>query len=202
MIDLGHLMSDTPRCCRWAGKGEVRVLLAVAALAVLGWYLLSPSPPTEKQPAAAEHPVAPESAGNGAGHEAAADSGRGDLARAVIEELRRQERPDLSQIHERAERFHSVGLLADAYLLYFYAARQGHAPSALALGGMYDPETFGRKPSVLAQPDPAQAHKWYVAAANAGDPVGKRRLAELRARVERAAAKGDSDAGRLMLQWR
>jgi TPR repeat protein len=141
-------------------------------------------------------------AGGPASSSAGGENARGDLARAIIDELRSQGRVDLDQVYERAERFRSVGMLADAHLLYFFSARQGHAQSALALGRMYDPKTFSREASILEQPDATQAHKWYQVAARAGDAAAKRGLADLRARVERAAGQGDDDARRLTLQWR
>jgi TPR repeat protein len=191
-----------------AGRGEIRTLAALAAVALVGWYLLSPSgiePPEAAAPAPAGVQDGGPAAGAGAGAgEAGAEgeSARGDLARAIIEELRGQGRIDLDQVYERAERFRSIGLQADAFLLYFFAARQGHAPSALALGRMYDPKSFTREASILEGPDAAQAHKWYLAAARAGDAAAKRHLADLRARVERSASQGEDDARRLMLQWR
>lgn len=187
---------------REAGKGEVRTLVALAAVALLGWYLLSPSGPGSPE----------EGASRGAGREAAVggaasvpesgEDARGNLGRAIIEELRGQGRVSLDDVYERAERFRAVGMLADAYLLYYFAARQGHAPSSLALGRMYDPKTFSREASILEGPDAAQAHKWYQVAARGGDPAAKRQLADLRARTERAASQGDEAARRLMLQWR
>ncbi len=191
-----------------SGKGELRALVALAALALLGWYFLSPSEHsgTDAQaPAAVPGAQAPRSgaAGGASGSDpAGGENARGDLARAIIEELRGQSRIDLDQVYERAERFRAVGMLADAYLLYFFAARQGHAQAALALGRMYDPKTFSREASVLEQPDPVQAHKWYQLAARAGDAAAKRHLADLRGRVERTAAQGDEESRRLMMQWR
>jgi len=207
MSDLGHrLRRDLPPT-RWqSGKGELRALVVLAIVALLGWYLLSPSERSEPAPAGS-----PAAQGPGLGSMGAADSSastpagenaRGDLARAIIEELRSQGRVDLDQVYERAERFRSVGMLADAYLLYFFGARQGHTQSALALGRMYDPKTFSREASILEEPDTTQAHKWYYAAARAGDAAAKRHLADLRARVERSAGQGEEEARRLMLQWR
>lgn len=186
---------------RQAGKGEVRTLVALAVVALLGWYLLAPSGPGSPEPGPGVA-SAPGGAAGAASAPAAGEDARGDLARAVIEELRGQGRVDFDEVYERAERFRAVGMLADAYLLYFYGARQGHAPSALALGRMYDPKTFSREASILQQPDEAQAHKWYQVAARAGDPSAKRHLADLRARTERAASQGDDAARRLVLQWR
>lgn len=190
-----------------AGKGELRALVALAALALLGWYFLSPSDRSvtdASTPVAVSGAQAPRGAAGGVSGSdpVGGENARGDLARAIIEELRGQGRVDLDQVYERAERFRAVGMLADAYLLYFFAARQGHAQSALALGRMYDPKTFSREASILEQPDPVQAHKWYQVAARAGDAAAKRHLADLRGRVERTAGQGDEESRRLMMQWR
>jgi TPR repeat protein len=175
----------------------VLTLVLLAAAALLGWYLLSPSGPgtPDREAPAATPGLAPGGTGG-------SEDGRGDLARAIIEELRAKGQIDLGEVYERAERFRGAGLLADAYLLYFFAGRLGHGPSALALGRMYDPKTFTREVSILREPDVAQAHKWYDLAARAGDPAAKRHQADLRGRVERAASEGDAEAQRLTLQWR
>ena len=196
--------------CGQAGKGELWVLAALAAAALLGWYFLSASePPAAGAPSASPRAVAASEtepavvAGDvSRGEPAAGENDRGDLARAIIEELRGEGKVDPEQVFERAERFQAVGMLADAYLLHFYAARQGHPQAALALARMYDPKTFSRQSSILEAPDVGQAHKWYHLAARAGDAGAKRELADLRGRVEQAAARGDEDSRRLMMQWR
>ena len=196
--------------CGQAGKGELWVLAALAAAALLGWYFLSASePPAAGAPSASPRAVAASEtepavvAGDvSRGEPAAGENDRGDLARAIIEELRGEGKVDPEQVFERAERFQAVGMLADAYLLHFYAARQGHPQAALALARMYDPKTFSGQSSILEAPDVGQAHKWYHLAARAGDAGAKRELADLRGRVEQAAARGDEDSRRLMMQWR
>lgn len=205
MLDQRHLAAPGPSRHRAGGKGETRVLLGLAAVAVLGWYFLSPSDPPDRKAGSSadlDREMAAQVGGRADAGAGGPDSGRGDLARAVIEDLRGQGNIDLAQVYERAERFRELGLLADAYLLHFFAARLGHAPSALALGLMYDPEKFSRQASILERADLAQAHKWYLVAANAGDAAAKRHLADLRARAEQAAARGDEEASRLVLQWR
>ena len=69
--------------------------------------------------------------------------------------------------------------MADAYLLYFFAAREGHAASALALGTQADPAQYNPQDSVFDAPDIIQAHKWYQAAAQNGNAQGRERLADL-----------------------
>lgn len=131
------------------------------------------------------------------------DSSRGQRARTVLKQLRAEGEPvDPVEVYARAQEFKNAGLLADAYLLYFYAARQGHAMSAMALGTIHDPDYHSEFTSIMDKPDLSQAHKWYLQAAQDGDPVAKEHLDHLRERVELAAAGGDPEAQRLVLQWR
>ena len=64
-----------------------------------------------------------------------------------------------------------------------------------------DPASF-HEGGLFAQADPLQAHKWYGRAAAAGVDEARQAQARLRARVEQAAAAGDEQAQRLMLQWK
>nr|VFJ49682.1 MAG: hypothetical protein BECKFM1743A_GA0114220_100753 [Candidatus Kentron sp. FM]VFJ69350.1 MAG: hypothetical protein BECKFM1743C_GA0114222_105192 [Candidatus Kentron sp. FM]VFK18683.1 MAG: hypothetical protein BECKFM1743B_GA0114221_105662 [Candidatus Kentron sp. FM] len=129
-------------------------------------------------------------------------TGKGVQAREMIEKIRDQgENADLKAVFNRAQQFRDEGMLVDAHLMYFFAAKQGHAESALVLGTMYDPEYALEVSSVIEEPDRVQAHKWYLRAAEGGSETAQQRLEYLRKQVERAAAKGDSEAGRLVLQW-
>jgi TPR repeat protein len=126
----------------------------------------------------------------------------GDQARAIIAQIREQGADvDLPELYERAEQFKDQGLLADSHLLHFYAAREAYAPSALALGTSYDPNYHSAEVSLMDEPDPAQAHKWYTKAVEGGDPAARERLAELRVWVEESARAGDPQARRLLMQW-
>ncbi|MCP5143035.1 MAG: hypothetical protein H6926_06005 [Chromatiales bacterium] len=154
------------------------------------------------------HDAADEGTGGAAdGEPAGTASGQGairpgDEARALIAELRAAGgHIDLHQVHVRAVRFTDANQPVDAYLLWFFAAREGHGPSAFVLGEMYDPEFFDAAASgaVIEQADPAQAMKWYQRALNAGEAMADERIAALMQRIERAAAEGDDDARRLLL---
>nr|VFJ58716.1 MAG: hypothetical protein BECKDK2373C_GA0170839_106716 [Candidatus Kentron sp. DK] len=128
---------------------------------------------------------------------------KGDKAREFIKTLRgREGEIDLDGIFERAEQFKDEEMLVDAHLMYFFAAKQGHAESALILGSMYDPDHTLEIPNVVEDPSWTQAYKWYVKAADGGNEAARERLKYLRKEVERAAAKGNSEATRLILQWR
>ncbi len=121
-------------------------------------------------------------------------------ARAFINKLR-QEGGDTSQeAFEEAERQRSIGNNADAYLLYFFAAKQGHGEAALMLGTQADPTYFTSINSALDEPDSGQAIKWYKMAIAAGNEDAKHNLAELSKRIKQQAEAGNGEAQRLMLQ--
>jgi hypothetical protein len=126
----------------------------------------------------------------------------GDRARAIITKLRDENtEPDPGEVFAQAEQLQSESLLDDAYLLYRFAARQGHAQAALVLGSQADPAFYTSETSILPRPDPQQAYKWYRVAAAAGNEEAVARLQGLRERVEQSAADGNGPARRLMLQW-
>ncbi len=93
------------------------------------------------------------------------------------------------------------GDIADAQLLYFFAAREGHGPSAFVLAGLYDPVGFDANTSLMDEPDGFQAFKWYSAALEAGEEEAAGRLVALKAWSKKAAAEGNEDASHLLLQW-
>jgi TPR repeat protein len=130
-----------------------------------------------------------------------ADSERGEEARQVMAELEDGGTADYQEAYERAQAFQREGRLADAQLLYFYAARGGHAQSELALATMNDPNHHSEETSLLSEPDPFQAYKWYSAALEHGATSASARLDELHEWAKEAAAEGDLEAERLLLQW-
>jgi len=127
--------------------------------------------------------------------------GPGDAARALISELRVQSPPDLQRAFAAAQQHQQAGELDDAYLLYFYAAREGHGEAAMLLARQSDPASFSED-GLIAAADELQAHKWYVKAQQAGVDAAAEALAALRSRVEQAAEQGDDRARRIMLQWK
>lgn len=127
----------------------------------------------------------------------------GNSARQLIlEQENSGEAVDLYAIYNKAELWTSVGQTADAYLLYFYAARLGDANAAFKLAQLADPATFNPDSSLIKAPNPAQAHKWYVKADHAGHPKADEFLHRLRSQVEKQAVLGDERAQQLTLQWR
>ena len=126
----------------------------------------------------------------------------GDRARVIITRLRAEStKPNPDEVFGHAEQLQSERQLDDAYLLYRFAARQGHARAALVLGAQADPAFYTSETSILPMPDLEQAYKWYRVAAAAGNEEAETRLQRLRERVEQSAANGNDPARRLMLQW-
>lgn len=125
----------------------------------------------------------------------------GARARTLIAGLRAKGAIDLDGVYTVAVEAQAEGEMADAYLLYFFAAREGHAASALALGMQADPASRNPDDSVFEAADLNQAHKWYQMAVKNGDAKGQERLNDLRSRIEQLAADGDPQAQRISLLW-
>jgi hypothetical protein len=124
----------------------------------------------------------------------------GMRARQYIEQLRTAGKPyPLSQAFEKAKKFRDEGSLADAHLLYFFAARENHLPAIMTMGEMSDPMLFRAEDSLLDRADAIQAYKWYHKAAQMGQPSANGRLDELGRWASDAAATGNSEAAQLLL---
>lgn len=155
--------------------------------------LLSPgtaTPETQTGPPGEEARPAPEMA-----------SGPGAAARGLIRELRSSTPVDLERAYRAAQTFDREGRSDDAYLMYFFAAREGHGPSAMVLAREADPASF-KENGLFEAPDELQANKWYDRAVQAGVPGAAEALARLRSAVEKKAQAGDQRARRIMLQWK
>ncbi len=127
----------------------------------------------------------------------------GEEARALIATMRAPNaEEDLDTVFRKAGESLKLGRIADAHLLYFFAARRGHAPAAFVLAGIYDPVRFDKDRSLLGRPDPVQALKWYRVAADQGDGEAQARLRSLESWVEARARAGNAEAERLRLSWR
>ncbi len=181
------------------GRGQIdrRLVIAIviAALVVLAviWLMTrEPEPEPVPEPTAPGETIEP----------AESPEERGDSARAFIGELTSGEDDvDYARAYERAGEFQAEGQLADAQLLYFFAARGGHGSAAFDLATSYDPNHHSQGSSLMDVPDPFQAYRWYRQAEEAGHEAASGRLEELRAWAERAAGNGDAEAERLLLQW-
>jgi hypothetical protein len=126
----------------------------------------------------------------------------GMRAREYIDQLRSAGKPyPLSQVYERAQAYQGEGSLADAHLLYFFAAREAHLPAMMAMAEMADPQLFRAQDSLLDQADLVQAHKWYSKAAQQGHPEAAARLDALRTWATAAAAAGNAEARQFLLNF-
>ena len=127
----------------------------------------------------------------------------GGEARTIIASIRKKGgKFNLTWVYTKANRFLQEKKLADAYLLYFFAAREGHTPSAFVLGEMADPQYHSPGASLFDEPDPLQALKWYQMASRNGVREAEDHLQKLRQRIEAEARAGDPKAQQLMLGWR
>ena len=184
-------------------RGEIdkRLLMYLAAAVtaiVLVVYLLYPEPVTEPVPAPASGPARPLETVEPAETEAE----RGDTARDIIDSLTDTDgEVDYAEALARAREFQADGRLADAQLLMFFAARGGYAPAAFALATSYDPNHHSETASLMEEPDPFQAYRWYRTARDAGQAEAEERLMNLKSWAEDAAERGNDEAERLLLQW-
>lgn len=210
--------TDAPATTESTRKGPWPLIVVVAAITLI-LILLVPSEdepePTKPAPSSNEGtPPAPSLLTDGKSQAepqaapqtqatlaAPVDLPPGAAARKLIAELRQQSPLDLERIVSEAAKQQRQGRLEDAYLLYFFAAREGHAGAAMTLAQQADPASF--KPGGLFdQADELQSNKWYQVAAQAGQSEAASALQTLRSRVEQAAAAGDERAQRIMLQWK
>ncbi len=126
----------------------------------------------------------------------------GMRARQYIEQLRAAGTPfPLQEIHEKALSYSLEGSLADAHLLYFFAARENHLPSILMMAEMSDPTRFRAQDSLLDHADVIQAYKWYQRAADLGDETAIARVEDLQSWARDAARDGDPNARQLLLNY-
>lgn len=178
--------------------GEAAVVLAAIVLVILVLWFSGAIRDDEGEPEAVPAPQSESTATMV--QPAASGEERGDAARDIIESLRESPGgPDYAEAVARAREFQGEGRSADARLLYFFAARGGHAPAAFELAGLYDPNnTTNGGPEAV---DPFQAFKFYRQAQDAGHEEAGRRLAGLRAWAEQASEAGDEQASRLLLTW-
>ncbi len=184
---------DHPFRNRGETNSRLLIVIAVVIVAVIGVVLLlRPQPEPIPEPGRPIERVEP----------AQSAEERGDTAREIIEQLEADpDGPDLAEAYARAQQYLAEGRSADAQLLYFFAARGGHAPAAFDLATFNDPNHAGTAAGLVAAPEPFQAYRWYTAARDAGDARAAERLEELRAWAESAGRDGDGDAERLLMQW-
>jgi TPR repeat protein len=197
-------------------SGPWKLIALVAAVTFIGVLLVPGEAPQQKTeaisvPGQADDTVTerpslldrPQTAEPDAALPTAADQGQrpGVKARQWIADLRQRNEYDTERVFEVARQTQAQGEQTDAYLLYFFAARDGHAGAALALGTQADPAHRDPDNSVFEQADLSQAFKWYKAAAERGNAEAGQRLSALQKTVQDLAAAGDENAQRLSLYW-
>ncbi len=124
------------------------------------------------------------------------DAARTYLAQATGEGLA------ASAVYAKAQEFRSRRQFGDAWLLYFKAAKDGHAEAAMALAEQADPRYFKADETVLSQPDVVQAHKWYLQAQRNGSEQAGQRLQQLLADLEKSVQADDEQAAVLLETWK
>jgi len=127
----------------------------------------------------------------------------GMRARQYVEQLREDGKPyPLPQVFEKAQKYLQEGSLADAHLLYFFAAREDHLPAIMRMGEMSDPTLFRAEDSLLDNADVVQSYKWYQKAATMGHQAAAERIGSLQQWATVEAAAGNPHARQLLLNFR
>lgn len=127
----------------------------------------------------------------------------GMRARQYVEQLRADGKPyPLPQVFERAHKYLQEGNLADAHLLYFFAAREEHLPAIMRMGEISDPVLFRAEDSLLDHADVIQSFKWYRKAAGMGHPAAVERIESLQQWALAEAEAGNPHARQLLLNFR
>jgi len=127
----------------------------------------------------------------------------GMRARQYVEQLREDGKPyPLPQVFEKAQKYLQEGSLADAHLLYFFAAREDYLPAIMRMGEMSDPTLFRAEDSLLDNADVVQAYKWYQKAATMGHQAAAERIGSLQQWATVEAEAGNPYARQLLLNFR
>ncbi len=123
----------------------------------------------------------------------------GMRARQFIEQLRARGQPyALDDAFDKASEYHSDGSLADAHLLYFFAAREGHVDSMMKMAEMSDPNLFQAENSLLDHADVLQSYKWYQKAAEQGQVDVDGQIRKLQLWAQQESESGNPDARQLL----
>lgn len=172
VADPAHLIDEPEKKTKTSpgvlGLGAVLALILVAG----GWYFagLPPFGKGLEAPPPAEIPVATPAAQPPA--DGPIDS-RDALSRYLAAN------PAADAAVAKAKELAGQGRLDFAMLVYQYASRLGSVEASLALGRMYDPETWSKTASPMDKPDAETAAYWYEPAAQAGNAEAQRRLGKI-----------------------
>ena len=126
----------------------------------------------------------------------------GMRARQFIEQLRADGEPyPFPEIFAKADQYQLQGSLADAHLLYFFGAREGHLRAIMKMGEMSDPNLFLAQDSLLDQADAIQSYKWYRKAALMGHQPAADRVIVLHQWAQTESRLGNTTAQQLLLNF-
>jgi hypothetical protein len=131
----------------------------------------------------------------------AASAEEGNEARKLIADAKANGGGNREDLYAKAGHFLTKNKSADAYLIYFYLAKQGYGLASLTLAEMADPAYFKQNISFLDAPDIFQAYKWYNEAKSQGMKEAEAQLRDLKLRAKAAAAGGDEKMRRLLTTW-
>ncbi len=123
-------------------------------------------------------------------------------AREKIKNFRDQGPPyEFDKIMALASAYASDGSLADAHLMFFFAAREGHVEAMMMMAEMSDPTLFRAENNLLDRANAIQAYKWYSQALEKGFEPAANRLENLKHWAEAEAGYGNTDAQQLLLNF-
>jgi len=123
-------------------------------------------------------------------------------ARDKIQQFRNQGPPyEFDKIMALASAYASEGSLADAHLMFFFAAREGHVEAMMMMAEMSDPTLFRAENNLLDRANAIQAYKWYNHALEKGYEPAANRLENLKSWAEAEAGYGNTDAQQLLLNF-
>lgn len=123
-------------------------------------------------------------------------------AREFISQLRKQGKPyPLDEVMAKAAMFTSEGNLADAHLMYFFAAKEGGVDAMMVMAEMSDPTMFRAEDNLLDQADAVQAYKWYSQSLEKGFEPARARLENLSQWAKAEAQNGNTSAQQLLLNF-
>jgi TPR repeat protein len=123
-------------------------------------------------------------------------------ARELIKQYRTVGKPyPFAEIMAKASAFNTEGSLADAHLMFFFAAREGDVDAMIMMAEMSDPTLFRAENNLLDHPDAVQAYKWYSQALQKGFEPAAARLENLKHWAEAEANYGNAEAQHLLLNF-
>ncbi len=126
----------------------------------------------------------------------------GMRAREFIGQIRKQGKPyPLDEVMAKAALYTSEGSLADAHLMYFFAAKEGNVDAMMVMAQMSDPTLFRAEDNLLDQADAVQAYKWYSQSLQKGFEPARARLENLNQWAKAEARYGNTAAQQLLLNF-